>query len=201
MNKRGLGFFIIGAICIAFAVGLVVYNLCSDISAGNESFDALMELSEDTKLRDAIPAYMTDPNTEMPTKRVGDWDYIGILELPTLQLALPVISQWDDAALQVAPVRYAGSAYLDNMVIAAHNYSSHFGKLADLSLKDPIRFTDVEGNMFEYTVQELEILQPTAVNEMICNDEGNWDLTLFTCTWGGQSRVAVRCARVQTHNG
>lgn len=200
MNKRGLGFFIVGAVCIALAVGLVVYNLCSDISAGNESFEALMELSENTKPRNTIPAYMTDPNIPMPTKRIGDWDYIGVLELPSLKLVLPIIDRYSDAALQIAPARYSGSAYLDNMVIAAHNYSSHFGKLADLSLEDTIRFTDVDGNAFEYTVQELEVLQPTAVNEMICNDEGNWDLTLFTCTWGGQSRVAVRCARVQAHN-
>lgn len=198
MNKRGLGFLIAGAVCIALAVGLVIYNLCEDVSAGNDSFGALMELSEDVKPQSGIPAYMTDPNRAMPTKHVGDWDYIGILELPSLQLVLPVISEYSDAALQVAPVRYSGSAYLDNMVIAGHNYSSHFGKLADLLLEDTVRFIDVDGNVFEYAVHELEVLQPTAVNEMITDDD--WDLTLFTCTWGGQSRVAVRCTRVQAHN-
>lgn len=198
MNKRGLGFLIVGGICIALALSLAIHNLCEDMSAGSDSFDALMELSENVNSGNDIPAYMTDPNMPMPTKRIGNWDYIGILELPSLQLVLPVISEWSYDALQVAPARYCGSAYLDNMVLAAHNYNSHFGRLVDLSLEDSVRFTDVDGNVFDYSVQELEILQPTAVDEMTTDD--GWDLTLFTCTWGGQSRVTVRCSRVLPHS-
>ena len=37
----------------------------------------------------------------------------------------------------------------------------------------------------------METLMPTAVEEM---ESGDWDLTLFTCTVGGRTRVAVRCA-------
>jgi sortase A len=36
----------------------------------------------------------------------------------------------------------------------------------------------------------MEILSPFAVEEMT---SGDWDMTLFTCTVGGQSRVTVRC--------
>jgi sortase A len=77
------------------------------------------------------------------------------------------------------------------MVIAAHNYKTHFGRLRELQLGDEIQFTDVDGNKFLYTVEELEILSPTAVEEM--TDSG-WALTLFTCTIGGKTRVAVRCS-------
>ena len=38
----------------------------------------------------------------------------------------------------------------------------------------------------------LEILQPTAVEEMT---SGDYDLTLFTCTYGGATRFTVRCLR------
>ena len=44
--------------------------------------------------------------------------------------------------------------------------------------------------MFGYEVIELETLSPFAIEEMT---GGNWDLTLFTCTVGGQYRVTVRC--------
>lgn len=198
MHKRGLIFFMIGAILIASALGLVIYNLSADASAGKGSYDALLELSENIGGDVTVPSYLSDPNMAMPTKRVGDWNYIGVLELPTLNLVLPVIDQWSYDALLVAPARYTGSAYLDNMVIAAHNYTSHFGGLTKLCLGDEIRFADVNGNVFYYTVQELQILPPTAVEEMTL--DGNWDLTLFTCTWGGQSRVTVRCARVLQPN-
>lgn len=191
MNKRGRFFFILGAILITAALGLVIYNMAQDSSAGNDSYDALMELSADMK-RDDL--YSFDSNLDMPTKKVGDWNYIGVLEIPSLNLVLPVIDQWSYDALLVSPARYTGSAYLDNMVIAAHNYTSHFGRLRELSLEDEVRFVDVSGNVFYYKVQELQILPPTAVEEMVQAD--GWDLTMFTCTWGGQSRVTVRCARV-----
>ena len=69
-------------------------------------------------------------------------------------------------------------------------YFSHFGHLKDLSQGDEITFTDVDGNMFGYEVIELETLSPFAIEEMT---GGNWDLTLFTCTVGGQYRVTARC--------
>jgi sortase A len=40
----------------------------------------------------------------------------------------------------------------------------------------------------------LEILRPTAVEEMI---SGDWDLTLFTCTIGGATRVTIRCEKTK----
>ena len=58
---------------------------------------------------------------------------------------------------------------------------------------DQIRFTDIKGRSFFYEVQTVETLEPTAVEDML-NDE--WDLTLFTCTSGGQARIAVRCLKV-----
>lgn len=197
MNKRGIVFIAIGALMLIAALGLAVYNLYEDGSAGKDSCDALMQLSDSGAISRKERTFSGDPNMTMPTKRIGDWDYIGALELPTLKLVLPVIDQWNDEALQTAPARFAGSAYLDNMVIAAHNYSNHFGRLQELSLEDDIRFTDVDGNVFVYRVQELEVLQPTDVEEMITDD--GWNLTLFTCTWGGQSRVTVRCTRALQH--
>lgn len=198
MNKRGLVFIVIGAVLIAAALGLVIYNMASDASASKSSYDVLMELTEDMKNNRTTPTYSFDPDADMPTKQVDGWNYIGVLEIPSLNLVLPVIDQWSYDALLVAPARYTGSAYLDNMVLAAHNYTSHFGRLRELSLEDEIRFVDVVGNVFYYKVQELQILPPTAAEEMTLN--GDWDLTLFTCTWGGQSRVTVRCTRVLQYN-
>lgn len=96
--------------------------------------------------------------------------------------------------LKIAPCRYAGSAYLNNLVIAAHNYERHFGGLKRLTVGDAVRFTDVDGNVFNYTVVELEQLEPYQAAEM---RSGEWDLTLFTCTLGGQHRVTVRCVRTE----
>ena len=142
-----------------------------------------------------IPDYILNPEMDMPEEDVDGQKYIGVLRIPDLSLELPVISNWSYPNLKNAPCRYAGSAYMNNMVIAAHNYYSHFGHLKDLSPGDEVTFTDVDGNVFQYEVSALEILSPFAVEEMT---SGDWDLTLFTCTVGGQSRVTIRCAQAVT---
>lgn len=140
-----------------------------------------------------IPDYQLDPQREMAVKIVNGKPYIGVLAVPTLGLELPVIQEWSYPNLRVAPCRYVGSVYSDDLVIAAHNYISHFGNLKRLQPGETITFTDMEGNIFHYEVAVLETLEPTAVEEMT---SGNWDLSLFTCTVGGKLRVTVRCEMV-----
>ena len=117
-------------------------------------------------------------------------NYIGTLSIPALELSLPVMSQWSYPKLRIAPCRYAGSAYQGNLILSAHNYSSHFGQIGTLQAGDRVTFTDVDGNVFLYSVAEIQILQPGDVEEML---SGGWALTLFTCTLGGRTRVTVRC--------
>lgn len=139
------------------------------------------------------PAYVLNPQMQMPVQTIDGWDYCGILEIPSLGLSLPIIDRWSYPALKVSPCRYYGSAYTDDLVLAAHNYSSHFGSLKDLVQGDCVTFTDMDGNVFEYRVVVIETLMPDDVEEMT---NGQWDLTLFTCTIGGQYRVTVRCDKI-----
>ena len=129
----------------------------------------------------------------MPTSHVDGHDYIGCLTIPSLGLDLPIMSGWSYPKLRIAPCRFEGSLYLDDLVLMAHNYDRHFGRIKNLRSGDIITFTDMEGTTVEYEVIALEVLEPTAVEEMTA---GEFDLTLFTCTYGGQSRVTVRCDRV-----
>ncbi len=139
-----------------------------------------------------IPDYLRDPTVEMPTVEHNGQTYIGVVEVPVLGLRLPVISQWTYPRLKIAPCRYQGSAYTNDLIIMAHNYKSHFGKLLNLRPGDDVYFTDMAGNAFRYQVIELETLAGNAVEDM---SAGDWDLTLFTCTLGGKTRVTVRCER------
>ena len=143
-----------------------------------------------------VPDYLLNPDMEMPTENINGIDYIGILRIPALELELPVISEWSYPRLKIAPCRYTGSAYQDDLIIAAHNYNSHFGNLKNLREGDTATLTDMDGNVFTYEMAELEILQPTDIEGM---DSGEWDLTLFTCTIGGSSRVTARFERVENN--
>ena len=187
----------VGLLLIAAALALVAYNIADAQRAAKSAAQALEALEQASPAvsaaePDAVPAYVADPDMEMPTVTVEGNDYIGQMDIDALGLSLPVISEWSYPALKVAPCRYTGSAYQDNLIIAAHNYSSHFGRLSQLSAGDAVRFTDVDGNVFTYTVSQIEDLPGTAIEEM---QAGDWDLTLFTCTLGGRTRVTVRCTR------
>ena len=132
---------------------------------------------------------------DMPVKEVDGGKYIGVLEIPTLNLSLPVASQWSYPALRKSPCRYDGTAYKGNFIVSAHNYVSHFGNLKSLNEGDQVSFTDMDGNVFRYTVAALEVIMPEDIEGM---KSGDWDLTMFTCTYGGQQRVTVRCLKVDS---
>lgn len=195
MNKLRYVFIAVGVALIIGAIGLTVYNMWDDARAHKSAENVLAELEK--KIPDSVdgtPDYKLNPDMEMPTEKIDGEEYIGTLSIPTLGLELPVMSEWNYDRLMIAPCRYTGSVYKNNMIIAAHNYTHHFGRLKKLSIGDPIKFKDVDGNIFEYSVTALEILQPTAVDEM---EKDNQGLTLFTCTIGGRTRVTVRCEAVK----
>ena len=59
---------------------------------------------------------------------------------------------------------------------------------------DTVLFTDCAGAQYQYQVSQIEEVNGDDAAKM---EEGDWDLTLFTCTYSGRSRVTVRCKRVQ----
>lgn len=205
-RRSGALWITLGLLLIAAALFLASYNLYDGLRAGRSAGETVEVLEGDIGAKaepgeaeqqaqdeeQPLPGYLLSPYMEMPVKSVDGVDYIGVLHIPSLGLELPVISRWSYDDLRIAPCRYSGSAYLGNMVICGHNYSAHFGKLKSLQPGDTVSFTDMDGNEFSYTVEELEVLRPTAVEEMTV---GDWELTLFTCTLDGKSRVAVRCVQ------
>lgn len=203
MRKKSAICTAIGCLLLAAALGITIYNILDNRRAGvavKAAAEQLEEIIPQNAPGDAeqtmpvaeedIPDYVLNPEMDMPVVQVDGYDYIGTLELPTLGLTLPVMSDWDYPRLKIAPCRYAGSAYQGNLVIAAHNYTNHFGPIKNLKIGDQITFTDSDGNAFSYSVAEIETLDPYDVDDML---SGSWDLTLFTCTIGGQSRITVRC--------
>lgn len=159
-----------------------------EVNVPDDSASLEQELPEEAE----IPAYILDPTMDMPTVELDGNEYIGTLEIPSLELSLPVMSGWSYPKLKIAPCRYEGSAYLNDLIIAAHNYAAHFGSLVNLEQGDSVVFTDAGGNRFSYTVSEIEQISGAALEELL---GGDWDLTLFTCTVGGKDRVTVRCDR------
>lgn len=203
-KKLGLACMILGAVLLASAVALLAYNRWDDWRAGkaaDEIQNALKVVMVDlpTETAEAEKPYTDETEAEAEEVRVmntveidGD-EYIGILTIPSLALELPIMADWSYPKLKIAPCRFAGSMWTDDLIICGHNYSRHFGNLKYLEQGNTVTFTDVDGNVFNYVVTETDILKPTDVEVLMSQESGEWDLTLVTCTVGGKTRVTVRC--------
>lgn len=193
----------VGLMLIAAALLLTVYNIRESDRAGAESEEMVVRMESltaalperlETEKKELVPEYKKNPEMEMPTVEVNGQECVGMIEIPALGLKLPVISEWSDAKLKKAPCRYSGSAYLKNMIIAGHNYRTHFSGIKRLNPGDSVVFTDADGNIFSYEVAEIETVGGYDIEKM---EAGDWDLTLFTCTNKGKARAAVRCREIE----
>lgn len=197
-KRKGVFQMTFGLLLLAAAFLLTGYNIYESKKAESTSAYAVREMRKAIENTDAEvnPLYEKIPDIVMPTFELDGERYIGILEIPALGLCLPVMGgEWSYPKLRSAPCRYTGSVYKDDLVIAAHNYSTHFGRIKDLVSGTDVTFTDVDGNIFYYEVGWLDVLKPNEVEVM--TDASKWDMTLFTCTYGGRERYALRCIRSQ----
>ena len=199
-NTRGLCWILAGAVLLAAALSLCLYNWHQSIRSGETAQEVLTVLKEElppltTELpeEDLFQEYGVSEPQEETVLTVYEYTYIGILTIPSLGIELPVQDEWSYPNLKIAPCRYAGTVADGNLIVAAHNYRSHFGRIGELNSGDEILFTECSGAVHTYEVVQTDLLIGTDVSVMAEGDE-NWDLTLFTCTLSGQSRVTVRAA-------
>jgi sortase A len=203
MRKRKLAILLMtaGVILVLGAAGLLGYNRWSEDQAGDAALNTARELLALIEVRTETgseppeePEQMPEPGESEaepePVILLGTYEYLGVLSIPALGLDLPVMREWSYPRLKVSPCRYSGSAAGNDMVIAAHNYSRHFGRIAKLRDGDAVVFTDALGNAYRYRVAAIETIEAKNAEEMTHSE---YALTLFTCTYGGQARVAVRC--------
>lgn len=192
-SKIGISLMIAGCLAIIAAVCLVGLNISSDYSSGKKSAEVLEQLESiiENKTENSIYTENTKEESLKPVS-IGDNTYAGIISIPEIGIELPVMSSCSYENLDISPCLY----YEDSgkMVIAAHNFSSHFGKIKELVSGDYIAFTDSGNNVKMYEVINTEILDSNDTDRMISSDD--WDLTLFTCTLSGTQRVTVRAREI-----
>ena len=190
-RKIAISLMTVGVIFVGFSMGLLLYNN-HESSKAQESSEVLVESIRLSIAENELEESIVDPfDEEMTIKEIDGYGYIGYISVPVLELDLPVMSDWDYSRLKISPCRYYGSTKTDNLVIAAHNYKFHFGYLGHLQPGDMVIFTDMDANIIYYTVDSVELLQPTDVDKV--KDSGD-DLILYTCTYGGAKRIVVRCS-------
>lgn len=192
----------VGILLLIGALTLLIWNNVESSKAEQSSIEVV------SQLKDAIPdgekqSENSSDVSDTPTKErqtteieIDDYDYIGYLSIPALELELPVMSSWDYQRLKVSPCRYSGNITDKNLVVIAHNYSGHFGNLDQLQFEDEVLFTDVTGAVTAYQVACVDVVPPSSAEEVV---SGDFDLALVTCTYGGKTRFVVYCDEDITH--
>ena len=187
----GLVCIVLGVVLLLAAGGLYAYNCYEDAHAGAEAQTVVADLQQ--KVETPEPEAESGPlDPELPVVEVDGNEYVGEISIPAIGIDLPVMSEWSYPRLKIAPCRQFGSSRTDDLVIAAHNYESHFGKIGTLALGDEVRFTDMDGIENHYTVSAIEVHDPTDVEAV---EHSGHDLVLYTCTYGGKTRIVVFCDR------
>jgi len=189
----------VGTVCIILGIALIIGAL--SLFMYNQLEAKKAEKSAEKILPQVVEAIegnienIPDPyDPTMTAEEIDGYNYIGYLAIPDLGLKLPIMEEWDYTRLKIAPCRYFGSTKTNDLVLAAHNYLWHFGKLSRLKLGAEMIFTDMDGVSKHYAVEDVYVASPYVIEEVT---SGEYDLTLFTCTYGGRSRVIVRCMEVK----
>lgn len=178
------------------------YNVSDATVISDGDMEIIVEYASDEEETETETETETEGETlpegvldwDMPTRYVDGHYYIGIISMPTLGITLPVQWGWSDELMDISPCRYNGTLEENNLIIMAHNYSTHFGTISNLAVGDEVIFTDILGNVITYEVCGMDVFHRSEVSKMY---EGDWDLTLFTCVPNTYNRVAVRCKRVE----
>ena len=133
-------------------------------------------------------------------------ELIGVLEIPAMELTMPVYLGASDAHLA------AGAAVLGNTstpiggdntncVIAGHRGwrgADYFRHIDRLQMGDTVKFTNL-WETITYTVANIQVIQPHEVDK-IKIQQGRDLLTLLTChpyASGGRQRYVVYCERTE----
>ena len=197
-KNLGIVLVMAGTALMLSALSLFFYNQYQDAQAGRQAENLLADVQAVIKEKRRLsPPSQEDPAKalvpELPVAEINGYGSVGYLSIPELGLELPVMSEWDDTRLKIAPCRQFGSSRTDDLVIAAHNYKNHFGQLFKLEVGCRVAFTDMDGVENLYEAAFIDTLAPTEV-EAVQNSD--YDLVLYTCTFDGQSRVTVFCNRL-----
>lgn len=147
-----------------------------------------------------------EPAADLTVYGIED-EVIGVLEIPTMELTMPVYLGASDEHLA------AGAAVLGNTsapiggdntncVIAGHRGwrgADYFRHIDRLQVGDTVQLTNLWETL-TYTVTDIQIIQPHEVDKIKIQQDRDL-LTLLTChpyASGGQERYVVYCEKLPT---
>ncbi len=128
---------------------------------------------------DALP-HQALAETKPATAKASDSEVIGRLEIPSLNLTVPILSDYDPASLRRGVGHIRGTANaggLGNFVLAGHR-DTFLRPLRHIAAPMVIKVMIMEGT-YDYVTDRTEVVDPDNLGVLDIHDTP--ELTLITC--------------------
>lgn len=183
-------FFISIIICVLLSINLI-----------QSYFLDLKEIKKTNIIKDKyeITTLYSSDNNYSAIKLSNDISIIGLIEIPSINISYPILSNSNEDLLKVSVCRFSGPLpnRIGNLCIAGHNYknSTMFSNLYKLDIKDSIYITDLNNVKLEYIIYDKYKVKE---NNLSCmNNTDTVEITLITCNNNNNSERIVIKAKMK----
>ena len=181
---------VLGICLVVISIVLIVGLQIRTHIGANESQKVATRMNELLSEKiEGVPGTYSNPN--MPVLEINGVDYVALIEIPSLNLSLPVADAWNSQKLYDSPARFYGSCYDHSLVIGGLDNSYQFSFCDKIDNGTVIIVTDMTGTQFSYTVSRVDRSKSAESNWLISKD---YDLILFCRDALSMEYVAVRCS-------
>lgn len=197
-------FIIIGSLLVLFGIGLISFDVLSDISMDNLEDKAITEFYEQKEIIQEDEQDINETkNDENKSKESSKIEYIGVLSIPKINLKRGLVdpnSSLNDIQYNVKFLNESSmpDELYGNVILAAHSGNariSYFKNLDKLDVNDEI-IIDYKNNNYTYSVVNKYEIEKTGKTNIIRNRTEN-TLTLITCKHNTNKQIVVICELVK----
>ena len=139
-------------------------------------------------------------NQVVTTSDGESYSAVATVDIPSLNLSYPVLSETSDSLLKISPCKFWGPNpnEVGNFCIVGHNYrnSKFFSKVPNLEMGETVELTDMKGRTLKYKIYDKYTVDPTDVRCTSQLTSGKKEVTLITCTDDSSQRVVVKATQM-----
>ena len=129
----------------------------------------------------------------MPEKK-GNYNILGEIEIPKINVKMYILDKTTNDSLNLSVTRFWGNGIHEagNFSIIGHNYKGMFRDLKELEIGDTFTLVDRTGRICTYVIYDIYIVEPDDVSCIEDTLLGQREVTLITCTTGGEKRLILK---------
>lgn len=138
-------------------------------------------------------------NNYTAVKLSNNISIIGLIEIPSINISYPILSNTTTELLKISICRFAGPFpnRVGNLCMAGHNYKNNmmFSKIDELNKNDSIFISDLNNNRLEYIIYDKF---NTKEDNLSCTKQtNNIEITLITCNKNNNNIRVIIKAKVK----